>query len=275
MSGFYIKPGKGLKKPYNPIQGEVFRCRWEHPDSSRTFYVAEQVSHHPPISCFYVSNRKHGMVMNGTINPRSKFLGNSAAAILDGTASLYILPHDEVYQISFPDAYGRGILFGELRMELVGNVTILCNKTGLSASIEFKAKPFFGGEYNSIVGQIQKNNEVLYTISGKWDSEINITDSKKQSKSLWNPKTGASNRLLKIIPPLEQQDKWESRLLWSLVSEAIVKNDQTSATNEKTKLEDAQRNAVKLRKQNNEHWKTKFFHKEGGPFTYNLSLIHI
>lgn len=45
LSGFYKKP-KGLKKPYNPILGETFRCVWYHPDSaSRTFYIAEQVSH--------------------------------------------------------------------------------------------------------------------------------------------------------------------------------------------------------------------------------------
>lgn len=47
LSGFYKKP-KGLKKPYNPIIGETFRCFWYHPDTdSRTFYIAEQVSHHP------------------------------------------------------------------------------------------------------------------------------------------------------------------------------------------------------------------------------------
>ena len=42
LSGFYKKP-KGLKKPYNPILGETFRCYWQHPNGSRTFYIAEQV----------------------------------------------------------------------------------------------------------------------------------------------------------------------------------------------------------------------------------------
>lgn len=43
LSGFYKKP-KGLKKPYNPILGETFRCYWYHPDTdSKTFYIAEQV----------------------------------------------------------------------------------------------------------------------------------------------------------------------------------------------------------------------------------------
>lgn len=43
LSGFYKKP-KGLKKPYNPILGETFRCFWQHENGSRTYYIAEQVS---------------------------------------------------------------------------------------------------------------------------------------------------------------------------------------------------------------------------------------
>lgn len=35
---------QGLKKPYNPILGETFRCCWLHPQTnSCTFYIAEQV----------------------------------------------------------------------------------------------------------------------------------------------------------------------------------------------------------------------------------------
>ncbi|XP_029769811.1 oxysterol-binding protein-related protein 5-like, partial [Terrapene carolina triunguis] len=42
LSGFYKKP-KGIKKPYNPILGETFRCCWFHPQTnSHTFYIAEQ-----------------------------------------------------------------------------------------------------------------------------------------------------------------------------------------------------------------------------------------
>lgn len=42
LSGFYKKP-QGLKKPYNPLLGETYRCYWQHPNGSRTFYLAEQV----------------------------------------------------------------------------------------------------------------------------------------------------------------------------------------------------------------------------------------
>jgi len=74
LSGFYKKP-RGLKKPYNPILGETFRCYWEHPNQSKTFYISEQVSHHPPISAFYVSNKKDGFAISGAILAKSKFYG--------------------------------------------------------------------------------------------------------------------------------------------------------------------------------------------------------
>lgn len=96
LSGFYKKP-QGLKKPYNPLLGETFRCYWQHPNGSRTFYIAEQVrfvlslcnhkclyfmklllaqlSHHPPISGFYVTNRQDGFTISATIIAKSKFYG--------------------------------------------------------------------------------------------------------------------------------------------------------------------------------------------------------
>lgn len=102
---------QGLKKPYNPILGETFRCCWLHPKTnSCTFYIAEQVSvcthgspererntfqmsrssslhlrflcfllsqvsHHPPISAFHVCNRKDGFSISGSILAKSKFYG--------------------------------------------------------------------------------------------------------------------------------------------------------------------------------------------------------
>lgn len=108
LSGFYKKP-KGLKKPYNPILGETFRCYWEHPNGSRTFYIAEQVSHHPPISAFYVTNRQDGFCISCSILAKSKFYGNSTSAILDGTATLTLLPRGESYTLTIPYAHCKVI----------------------------------------------------------------------------------------------------------------------------------------------------------------------
>ena len=34
---------QGVKKPYNPILGEVFHCKWDYGDGGTTYYLAEQV----------------------------------------------------------------------------------------------------------------------------------------------------------------------------------------------------------------------------------------
>ena len=54
----------------------------------QTFYISEQVSHHPPISAFYVTNRREGFTVGSSILAKSKFYGNSTSAILEGTGKV-------------------------------------------------------------------------------------------------------------------------------------------------------------------------------------------
>jgi len=206
----------------------------------------------------YFSNRREGFVINGSIHPRSKFLGTSVASIMEGTATITILPFSEEYTITFPSVYGRGILFGTLLMELVGVVNIQCPATGCKAEIDFKAKGFFGGEYNVISAKIKKNKDTLYTLSGKWDERIDITNTKtKNTELFWDPK--GAKRIPKSTPSVEEQGEMESQKLWANVSLAIKKKDQKEATAEKTRLEEAQRAAVKQRKEIGEDWEPRLF----------------
>jgi len=275
LSGFYIRP-QGVKKPYNPILGEIFRCKWQFEQTeSLTQYVAEQVSHHPPISALYGSNRKEGYVISGSLHPRSKFLGTSAASILEGEAAVTFIGLDgEEYTITFPSFYARGILFGTLLMEMCGTVNINCAKTGLKTEIEFKAKPFWGGEYNVISGKIKnKASETLYNINGKWDSVINIVSSKtKVSSVLWDPK--GAKRIPMIVRPLSEQEQHESQRLWSAVTDAIKKKDQKIATDEKTKLEEEQRAGVKQRKESGIVWVPKLFYTRDGGKTWHYRFAN-
>ncbi|EMP38167.1 Oxysterol-binding protein-related protein 8, partial [Chelonia mydas] len=308
LSGFYKKP-KGLKKPYNPILGETFRCMWIHPrTNSKTFYIAEQsrrdkstverspvysgtppergaqtestgerqlstycsedtaVSHHPPVSAFYVSNRKDGFCLSGSILAKSKFYGNSLSAILDGDGRLMFLNRGEDYVMTMPYAHCKGILYGTMTLELGGTVNIACEKTGYSATIEFKLKPFLGNNdsVNQISGKIKLGKEVLATLEGHWDSEIIISDKKTDvSETFWNPTSEIKQRrLTRYTVKFDEQDGFESEKLWQQVTRAITNKDQTEATNEKCVLEDAQRKAAKERKLKGEEWTCKLFEQD-------------
>ena len=263
LSGFYKKP-KGLKKPYNPILGETFRCYWSHPETgSRTFYIAEQVSHHPPISAFYVTNRKDGFCISGSILAKSKFYGNSISAILDGTARLKLLTRGEDYLVTYPYAHCKGILLGTLALELGGKVNIKCDKTGYNTELEFKLKPFLGSSdlCNLVTGRIRLGNETLGSIEGHWDSDIYYKDKRSgESELFWSPSPIVKQcRLKRFVVPINQQLEYESERLWHKVTEAILRQDQIAATGEKTVLEEEQRNGAKQRLNKMEKWVPKHF----------------
>ena len=83
------------KKPYNPIIGEIFRCYYpiptlsesSHPSpspvpwcsSTDLVFLAEQVSHHPPVSAFYTECQARNISFTGNIYTKSAFLGLSIA----------------------------------------------------------------------------------------------------------------------------------------------------------------------------------------------------
>ncbi|XP_047475320.1 oxysterol-binding protein-related protein 8-like isoform X2 [Penaeus chinensis] len=276
LSGFYKKP-KGLKKPYNPILGETFRCYWRHPNGSRTFYVAEQVSHHPPVSAVYVTNRQEGFSVTATVLAKSKFYGNSTSAILDGNVLLTLLPRGEDYVMNMPYAHCKGILMGTLTMELGGKVTIECEKTGYRTELEFKLRPFLSGyEANNMVsGKIKLGKDTLATLEGYWDGKISFTDKRKgEEEVLWHATPEVKmQRLQRFTVAMDQQGSFESEKLWQLVSLAIKGDDQVAATEEKTILEEAQRSEARERKAKCEEWIPKYFTQEpvSGVYVYKHS----
>ena len=260
LSGFYKKP-KGPKKPYNPVLGEIFRCKWEHPDGTSSYYIAEQVSHHPPISAIAVINRQAGFTVHGSILARSKFYGNSLSAILDGNITVTLLNLGEEYVVTLPYAHCKGILYGKMNSEFGGKIKIKCEKTGYTTEVEFKLKSFFGGTMNELSGRILLGQRVLGTLSGHWDEEVHLTDLNKGSvENFWSvTKEIKVSRLQRYTVEPAQQMKFESANLWKRVSEAIRNKDQVAATVEKTILEEEQRKSAKQRKMNGEVWIPKYF----------------
>lgn len=48
------------KKPLNPFLGELFLGTWQD-DAGETQLISEQVSHHPPVTAYCITNTKHGI----------------------------------------------------------------------------------------------------------------------------------------------------------------------------------------------------------------------
>ncbi|KAG0338239.1 hypothetical protein BG004_007302 [Podila humilis] len=274
LSGWHIKP-RGVKKPYNPILGEHFRSRWTFEDGSEAFYIAEQVSHHPPISVYYYASPENNLRIVGDLLPKSKFLGNSAATLMQGEINVgFTNRPGEEYLITMPNVYARGILFGTMLLELGDIAAVRCPKLDLVCSLEFKVKGYFTGTYNSIAGKIKREStgEVLYEISGKWSDEIFIKEATSSNKEMFfDAKTAKIHP--KIITPEESQEENESRRLWSKLTSALKVNNQDLATEEKSKVEDAQRAKSKDREARAEIHIPRYFEADGEGWVPKLKNV--
>ncbi|XP_017564667.1 oxysterol-binding protein-related protein 10 isoform X2 [Pygocentrus nattereri] len=288
------RKGAVAKKPYNPILGESFHCSWDVPrekvrplrttsspctvppapakpgECCRLWFVAEQVSHHPPISGFYCECKERRMCVNTHVWTKSKFMGMSVGVSMVGEGVLHLLEHDEQYVFTLPCAYARSILTVPW-VELGGKVSICCAKSGYSATVTFHTKPFYGGKVHRVTAEVKHNptSTIVCKAQGEWNGTLEFTYSSGETKVIDTSKLPV---IKKKIRPLEKQGQYESRRLWQHVTAALKSGDIDSATEHKHQLEERQRSEEKQRSATNTPWKPKYFTKEGEAWVYHNPL---
>ncbi|XP_045623888.1 oxysterol-binding protein-related protein 9 isoform X2 [Procambarus clarkii] len=290
VSAFHAgRKSEVARKPYNPILGEVFRCYWDIPGvdtkgvdvpdgpipwakSNQLCFVAEQVSHHPPISAFYAEHKAKKISFCGHIWTKSKFLGLSICVNNIGQGCVSLMDHDEEYILNFPSGYGRSILTVPW-VELGGTCQITCNKTGYNANIEFLTKPFYGGKKHKIYAEVLSPGEKkpVLTVEGEWNG---VMSSKlRDGESNIFVDTQSMGTVKKNVKSIAQQAANESRFMWKDVTAGLRFNQIDQATAAKCSLEQKQRDEAKYRKDNGIEWQTNLFDLVGDNWIYKKPLL--
>uniref|UniRef100_A0A672YAX1 Oxysterol-binding protein n=1 Tax=Sphaeramia orbicularis TaxID=375764 RepID=A0A672YAX1_9TELE len=284
------RKGAIAKKPYNPIIGETFHCSWRvpkrpeasreptqgtpdpttPPDSYQVRFVAEQVSHHPPVSGFYAECQERRMCVNTHVWTKSKFMGMSIGVSMIGEGCLYLMEHDEEYTFTLPCAYARSILTVPW-VELGGKVNISCTKTGYSAVITFQTKPFYGGKLHKVTAEVKHNptNAVVCRVQGEWNGALEFSYPSGETRVVDVTKLPVTR---KLVRPIEKQGPTESRRLWQHVTESLRQKDIEKATEHKRILEERQRTEERHRAETETPWRTRYFEREGDGWVYHKPL---
>uniref|UniRef100_A0A3B5ASM5 Oxysterol-binding protein n=1 Tax=Stegastes partitus TaxID=144197 RepID=A0A3B5ASM5_9TELE len=286
LSAFHAgRKGSVAKKPYNPILGEVFYCHWDLPSeetvsdgpvpwssSNSVCFVAEQVSHHPPISAFYAECLSRKIQFNAHIWTKSKFLGMSIGVHNIGQGCVSCLEYDEHYILTFPNGYGRSILTVPW-VELGGECNISCSKSGYSANIVFHTKPFYGGKKHRITAEIFAPNDrrSFCSIEGEWNGVMYAKWATGENTVFIDTKRMGC--IKKKVRKLEDQLEYESRRLWRDVTLNLKLKDIDAATEAKHRLEEKQRAEARERKENEQQWETRLFHEDGECWVYDEPLL--
>jgi len=236
------------KKPYNAVLGETHECYIQpgEDENSRAIFLAEQITHHPPLSAFVVSYPSEKIVIQGNVVFTVKFHGNSVTSVANGFADLCV-NDEETYRITkgLPDVHIQNVIIGTRVMSWSGDVEISCEKTGMRAKLCFKRK-----KKNTVIGEIynkgyKNGTEPQFVFEGAWgDEAIYMTPTAGGDPVfLFDIANIRKNTL--IYPPDELTPSHDSVKLWREVTLNIVDDDLTKADIAKQQIEAEQRVRIK------------------------------
>ena len=252
VSGFHMRP-HGAKKPYNPILGETFEAVFLRGTKDELWYLAEQVSHHPPISVFTARHMRSGVHITASYQPKSKLINPNCGASI-GEGLLVLHTGRRTYHLTWPSAYVSGVLTGPMRLEVVGDVSITPvpkDSLHVAALLKFERKGYFTGSYDRMQGTISRGKERLYSIDGLWHEVMTIQrvwpnasqTAAEPKKVFFDPVTEQAERPFAV----ETVHSKPSRLVWKAVTIALRNKDAAAAKLAKDEVESAQREAWRAR----------------------------
>ncbi|EIM81944.1 uncharacterized protein STEHIDRAFT_65725 [Stereum hirsutum FP-91666 SS1] len=261
----------------------------------RIVYLTEQVSHHPPISSFYVTCPAKKMAMAGVDQISAKVTSTAAVRIGPGSQNKGLFVQieggpgeGEKYQVTHPSAVVNGLLRGSLYVTVSESTIITC--TGgkgvgdgeqLRAIIEYKEESWLGKSQYLIEGCIHTYNPsssdhvewtrvkhvpkalILANLEGSWRGTVRWRSSPDDSKD-WNVLLDLNhlNVVPKTVRPLERQLPDESRKLWEKVTNKLVGKEFGEANKYKQAIEQRQREEAAERKKKGVEFVPKYFEKD-------------
>lgn len=254
------------KKPLNPFLGEVFSGYWDD-EFGRTELVSEQVSHHPPVTAYCITNDKYRIRLQGYNGQKASFSSTIQVKQI-GHALLTLYPPSsdeaETYLITLPPLHIENLIYGAPFVEL-GKFSHIASSSGYIAKIDYSGRGWVYGAQNSFTAALWKHGEgsetkPIYTADGQWSDTFTLKEGAgKGAKILETFKSSDIKLSELIVAQIEEQDIFESRKAWGKVARSIEKGDMEATSHYKSKIENAQRALRKKEREENREWQRLFF----------------
>ncbi|XP_062003546.1 oxysterol-binding protein-related protein 3A-like [Rosa rugosa] len=154
-------------KPFNPILGETY----EMVNHGGITFVAEQVSHHPPMSAAHAENEH--FIYDITSKVKTKFLGNSIDIYPLGRTRLTLKKSGAVLDLAPPPTKVNNLIFGRTWVDSPGDMVLTNLTTGDKVVLYFQPCGWFGAGRYEVDGYVYNSTEepkILMT--GKWNESM-------------------------------------------------------------------------------------------------------
>ncbi|KAJ9107145.1 hypothetical protein QFC19_002805 [Naganishia cerealis] len=259
------------KKPLNPVLGEEFFGVWPDVGFGETTLSVEQVSHHPPITAYFIQNKKAGVTLQGHSGQKTSFSGGSINVKQNGHAILTVdVPggKKETFLITLPKLQIQGLVWGSPYIELTDSTAIVSD-TGFVANIDYKGKGWVSGKAHSYKATLSHNGKSIRSYEGTWTAIGKVAKSDEVFTDATVPKTEVS------VKPIEEQKDWESRKLWRATAQGIRSGDYDAASRDKSRIENEQRQRRKDEASAGQPWQLKLFDYVESDPVYKQLASHV
>ncbi|KAL0646796.1 hypothetical protein Bca4012_045087 [Brassica carinata] len=218
--------------PYNPIVGET-----HHVSNGYVNVLVEQasISHHPPVSALHATHEKEN---------------------IDVTFCQYFTPK---FRGAYVDVEVKGAHWA-------GKIVIKCLETGLEAELQLLSDSFLsrftGNNKRSIKGKIfeSSSGRRLYELFGQWDRTVTAKNLKTgEVEVIYNASENIAELKTPIVKNMQEVSESESAMVWSEVSEGIMKQEWEKAREGKRDVEEKQRESRRQREASGQSWIPKHF----------------
>ncbi|XP_029444989.1 oxysterol-binding protein-related protein 3 isoform X2 [Rhinatrema bivittatum] len=176
-SSFY----RAGSKPFNPILGETYECVKE--DKGFRF-IAEQVSHHPPISACHAESEK--FVFWQDVRWKNKFWGKSMEIVPIGTTHVTLPAFRDHYEWNKVTSCIHNILSGQRWIEHYGEVVVRnTNDDSCHCKLTFTKAKYWNPNVNEIEGVVlDRHGKAVHRLFGKWHDSLSC-GTPASSRCIW------------------------------------------------------------------------------------------
>ncbi|XP_033983777.1 oxysterol-binding protein-related protein 3 isoform X2 [Trematomus bernacchii] len=267
VSGYASSYYRTGGKPFNPLLGETYEC--DRPDKGFTF-VAEQVSHHPPISACHAESKN--FIFWQDVRCKNKFWGKSMEILPVGTTHVTLPGFGDHYEWNKVTSCIHNILSGQRWIEHYGEISIRNSSSDIcQCKITFVKAKYWNSSVNEVEGAITDNKgKVIHRLFGKWQEAVFCGDP-PSAKCIWRANAMPADLeqyygftkfaielneldppLKLLLPPTDTRLRVDQRLL--------EEGNLEAAEEQKQRIEQLQRERRRVLEDNVTH-QPKFFRK--------------
>ncbi|XP_074642132.1 oxysterol-binding protein-related protein 3-like [Tubulanus polymorphus] len=269
VSGYAASYYRAGQKPFNPLLGETYECLRE--DKGWRF-IAEQVSHHPPVSSCYTESKNFRFWQDMRI--KNKFWGKSMEIQPLGTCHLVLPKYKDHYRWNKITTCVHNIFSGQRWVDLYGETVI--HNGDITCRLTFHKASYWSSKRHEVFGTISNaEGNVIHHLFGKWTEGLYCGLAGGQASSakcVWRPGSLPEDQelyygftrfaielneldcdLAKILPSTDTRFRPDQRLL----EEGRVQDAET----EKSRVEQLQRDQRHRRDEEKIIYEPRWFRK--------------